>query len=118
MNQPTIIRCLYLAAAAGFMLQGVASFMGSAPRWPNRNLWGIVAFAVALTLVLYVIVHHRSALRLAVASIVLASIGRMIGWLVSAPSAAARMAAGSAWVIVASLALLVYIKAWRAHGET
>lgn len=119
MTQSKKVTALYLLASGGFIGQGVAAVMGAAPPWPNRNVWAIVAFAVAVTLIAYVIIHKRPSLRLAVSAILLASVGRTIGWLASPTTPTeSRIAATSVWVIVGSLGWLVYIKAGHAREES
>lgn len=110
-------RLLYLLAACGFTSQAIAAAYGVSPPWPNRYVWAIVASIAALTIVGYAVTHDRRWLRLATASILLAAVGRTIGWAASHREWASKLAAAGVWTIVGSLALLVYVKAGRLEQQ-
>lgn len=107
-------RVLYVLAAAGFASQAVAAELGTAPRWPNPHVWTLVALCASVILAAYALTNRRAQLRLATAMIVMAAAGRVGGWAVSGRPAPSIIAAAGVWTIVASLILVVYIKA----GET
>lgn len=101
-------RLYYIIAGIGFGLTGYSSIKGGGPKWPNHYTWAVIAMATMLSTVLYAICQRQALRQLMVATVVVSSSARMIGWLLT-PGQTVSQKCGSAGILVITLAFILVI---------
>ncbi len=95
-------------------MSSFASFNGSGPNWPNREIIGFIAALASISVFLYCFFWSDFWRRIAVSATVIAASGRAVGWLATVHvDIYFRIGATGSLISIAALILIVNTAARR-----